>query len=294
MVVAALVLGGCSVGAPVAGGPTPGIVRVVAAENFWGSIAAQLGGAHAEVTSIVTNPDADPHSYEPTARDGRDLAIAQMVVANGVGYDPWVTQLLGADPGQRTVLTVGTLLGLPDGSNPHRWYDPGDVQRVAAAITADYSRIDPADRAYFDAARIRFDTVSLAAYHRIVTLIHQAYAGTPVGASESIFSLLAPALGLDVVTPPTFLRAVSEGTDVTAADKATIDAQIRHRAIKIYVYNSQNATPDVQAQLEECRRANIPTATITETLVPASASYQDWQVAQLQGILGALQRAGAR
>ena len=115
-----------------------------------------------------------------------------------------------------------------------------------------------------------------------------------MGASESIFSLLAPPLGLDLITPYRFLRAVSEGGEVAAADRTTIDAQIREHRIAVYVYNSQNTTPDVQTQLEECRSAGIPTATITETMVPASATYEQWQTAELQGILAALRRGTGR
>ena len=113
----------------------------------------------------------------------------------------------------------------------------------------------------------------------------------PVGASESMFALMAPALGLDLLTPPSFLTAISEGTDPTAADKAAVDQQIRYRQIKVYVYNSQNATPDIQRQIEEARSAGIPVATITETLVPAGASFQAWQVGELRGLAAALAQA---
>ena len=131
--------------------PRPRVVRVVAAENFWGSIAGQLGGVHAHVVSLITNPNTDPHSYEPTAADARVLAGSQMVVENGIGYDPWVDKLLSADGGHIVTLDVGTRLGLADGSNPHRWYDPGDVREVIGQMTADLQRLDPRDRAYFAA-----------------------------------------------------------------------------------------------------------------------------------------------
>ena len=292
---ASLLAGGCVMGgAAVTAPPGAGrVIRVVAAENFWGSIASQLGGLHVQVTSIVTNPNADPHSYDPTTADARSIAAAQMIVVNGLGYDSWVTRLLAADSGKRTVLTVGRLLHLPDGSNPHRWYDPADVQAVVGAIVSDYSKLDPTDSSYFQGQRTQFESNGLSRYHSLIAEIRARFAGTPVGASESIFSMLAPALGLDLVTPPSFLRAVSEGADVSAADKAAIDSQIRHHRIAIYVYNSQNTTPDVQDQLQECRAVGIPTAVTTETLVPASASYQDWQARQLDGILGALERGAA-
>jgi zinc/manganese transport system substrate-binding protein len=267
------------------------VVEVVAAENFWGSIASQIGGVHAQVTSIITNPNTDPHAYEPTPADGRTMAGANLVVENGVGYDPWAPRLLAADPGARTVLDVGNLLGLKEGDNPHRWYNPADVKRVVSTLVADFEKLDPADSDYFAAQGTAFDTVALAPFDALIASIRADYAGTPVGASESIFSMLAPSLGLDLITPSSFLRAISEGSDVTAGDKTTIDDQIQGHLIRIYVYNSQNATPDIQAQLAGCRAAGIPTATITETLDPATATYQAWQTAQLQGIQAALAKA---
>ncbi|HUE59534.1 MAG TPA: zinc ABC transporter substrate-binding protein [Acidimicrobiales bacterium] len=271
-----------------------GAIQVVAAENFWGSIAEQLGGNRVQVTSIITDPNADPHSYEPTPADARTIASAKMVIDNGIGYDPWTAKLLAADTGSRTVLNVGDVLGLKEGDNPHRWYNPADVDSVVTTITADYSKLDPADSAYFQRQRATFEGSTLNEYHNLISEIRTRYAGTPVGASESIFSMMAPALGVNLVTPYSFLRAISEGTDVSAADKITIDNQIKTHQIKVYVYNSQNTTPDIQAQLDECRAAGIPTTTITETLVPASSTFEAWQTRELQGILNVLHTATGR
>ena len=285
----------CSATAGGAASPTGGtrVVQVAAAENFWGSIAAQIGGRHAHVVSIITSPTADPHIYEPTAADARTLTQAQVVIENGIGYDPWVARQLATNSGQ-AVLDVGKVVGVPAGGNPHRWYNPADVQAVVGALVADLSRVDPTDRAYFKAQQARFDHIALGPYHALISAIHSKYAGTPAGASESIFAMLAPALGLKLITPSSFLKAISEGTDVTAADKLTIDRQIRDHLIKIYVYNSQNVTHDVQIQLAEVRAEHIPTATITETLVPPTSTYQAWQVRQLQGIEAALAKATGR
>jgi zinc/manganese transport system substrate-binding protein len=269
------------------------VIQVVAAENFWGSIASQIGGTHAQVDSIITNPNTDPHSYEPTSIDARALARAQLVVENGIGYDPWVPKLLAADRNHPKVLDVGRLLGVPRGGNPHRWYNPADVQSVIRQLVTDFQTIDPADGAYFVERRTSFDTVALRQYDDTVASIRAKYSGTPVGASESVFAMLAPALGLDLITPASFLKAISEGTDVSAADKETIDHQIKAHAIQIFVYNSQNVTPDVQAQLKEVQAEHIPYATITETLAPAGTTYQDWQTQQLLGIQTALAAARA-
>lgn len=287
---------GCATSPPASsGGPDGGKVTVVAAENFWGNIAAQLGGEHVSVSSVISNPDADPHDYEPTPADGRAVASARYVIANGVGYDPWAAKLVAANPApSRTVLTVGDLIGVPEGDNPHRWYSPADVHRVVERITADYQKIDPADAAYFAQRKQVFQTQSLARYDQLVSDIRARYGGTPIGASESVVTPLAEGLGLTVRTPESFLDAISEGADPTAADKSTVDEQIRDKQIKVYIYNSQNATPDVKAQVDAATAAGIPVATVTETLVPETAMFQDWQVAQLQRIEQALARATGR
>jgi zinc/manganese transport system substrate-binding protein len=267
-------------------------VNVVAAENFWGSLAEQLGGAHVKVTSIIDNPDADPHDYEPTAADARAVASARLVIMNGVGYDAWADKLVAANPAaDRIVLNVGDLVGVKVGGNPHRWYSATDVRKVIDQISADYKRLDGADAAFFDRQHDTVVNTNLKDYFRLIDQIRTTYAGTPVGASESIFTPLAEATGLKLLTPESFLDAISEGGDPTAADKATVDDQIAHKRIKVYVYNSQNATPDVRAEVNAAKAAGIPVTTVTETLTPAGASFQDWQVAQLTALKRALAQA---
>lgn len=269
-------------------GSSNAAIKAVAAENSWGSIASQLGGDKVSVTSIITSPDADPHDYEPRSQDGRAVASAGYVVFNGVGYDPWAPKLIGASGrADQTVLEVGKLVGVPKDGNPHRWYSPPDVQKVIDQISADYKRLDAADAAYFDQQKAAFESVGLKRYNDLIAEIRQKYSGTPVGASESIFAPLADTLGLRLLTPDSFLNAISEGVDPTAQDKATIDAQIRSKAIKIYVYNSQNSTPDVKAQVDLAKKQGIPVTSITET-PPAKTSFQDWQGGQLSDLLDTL------
>ncbi|WP_190127766.1 metal ABC transporter solute-binding protein, Zn/Mn family [Streptomyces mashuensis] len=270
-------------------------IEVVAAENFWGSIAAQLGGDHVHVTSIIRNPDTDPHDYEPKAADARAVAGARYAIVNGIGYDAWADKLLAANPASgRAELKVGDLVGVKEGGNPHRWYSPDDVHKVIEKITDDYKKADPADAAYFDRRRTAYETKDLAPYTKLISEMKSKYAGTPIGASESIVTPLAEGLGLKTLTPGTFLDAMSEGTDPTAKDKATIDDQIKNKQIKIYVYNSQNSTPDVQAQVKEAKEAGIPVATVTETPTPGNITFQQWQTTQLQGIAEALAKATGR
>lgn len=296
-VAAALLLAGCG-GATLpagAGLSANGKLRVVAAENFWGSIAAQLGGAKVSVKSIIVNPATDPHSYQPTASDAIALAGSQLAIVNGIGYDAWASQLLDANlSSARTVLNAGKLLGLKAGDNPHQWYSPTSVQRIIAQIVHDYERLDPKQTPYFEQQRRTFETRDLAQYNRLLRQIRARYANVPVGYSESVFQPLGQALGLKLLTPASFARAISEGAQVSAADAAAVDAQAQRRQIKVWVYNSQNVTPDVQRVNDLARTAQIPITTITETLAPASASYQQWQVAQLMNLEQALHRATGR
>ena len=288
--VAVLALTGC--------GSTPSAGRrldVVAAENFWGSIAAQLGGDRAEVKSIVTNPDTDPHSYDPTASDARAMAGSQVAIVNGIGYDGWASHLLAANPdSSRVVLTVGDVLGLKDGDNPHQWYSPPVVRRIAAAISAAYTKADPSDAAYFAARKRRFEKVSLTRYDALLSEIRRSYAGTPVGYSESIFQPLGSYLGLKLLTPYSFAKAVAEGSDVSAGDIRTVESQLRNRLVKVWVFNSQNVTPQIDQLNAIARAERIPIATVTETLSPANLDFEQWQVAELEQLRAALARATGR
>jgi zinc/manganese transport system substrate-binding protein len=296
LVCCAVVLTACGGGsAGPAGGSSSGKLQVVAAENFWGSVASQLGGSKVGVQSIIVNPNTDPHSYEPTASDGVALAKSQMAIVNGVGYDAWASKLIAANPSSsRKVLDVGDLLGLVEGDNPHQWYSPSSVRRVINQIVSDYKQLAPKDSAYFDRQRAMFESQGLADYNKTIATIRARYAGVPVGYSESIFQPLGEALGLKLMTPYSFAKAIAEGTDVSAADKQTVDAQAQDRQIKVWVYNSQNATPDVQRVNQLARAAHIPITTITETLSPASYTFEQWQVAELQNLQRALHQATGR
>jgi zinc/manganese transport system substrate-binding protein len=281
-------LPGCAVSAPSRTGP----LLACASINAWGSVLAELGGSRVRTISIVHNPATDPHDYEPTPADAKLIAVAAVFVENGAGYDSWAAKAVRADPEpNRQLIDVARLTGTPRDGNPHRWYSPTDVATVADAITAALARADPADADYFDQRRRQFDQVGLADYHRLIGTIRARYAGTPVGASESIFSPLADALGLRLITPPAFLRSISQGTDPSTADKATIDAQLDDRRIRLYVLNSQNSTPDVAEQVRAARRAGIPVVDITESPSPAGISFQAWQVRQLQSLQAALAQA---
>ncbi len=291
---ASVLLTGCATSPAAQRAADSSGIEVAASTNVWASILSQLGGSHVRASSIISSPQTDPHAYEPTPADARTIARSRVFVENGIGYDPWAAKTLAASPDEdRTVIDVGQLVGVGEGGNPHRWYSPSDVATVVTAISAALKVADPADAGYFDQRREQFQNVELATYHQLIDDIKARYAGVRVGASESIVAPLAEALGLDLITPVGFLQAVSEGSEPSAADKATSDAQLRRRAVAVYLYNSQNATPDVAAQLVTARRAGVPVVPVTETINPPQATFQQWQVAQLRTLRTALEQSTA-
>jgi len=288
MVALAVVLAACGVSTSHVDFGT-GKIQVVAAENFWGSIASQVGGSHVQVTSIIVNPDTDPHAYEPTPSDARLIAQAQYVIVNGAGYDAWAPKLLDANPASgRTVLTVGDLFGKKEGDNPHMWYSPSYVDQVVDRMGSDLAKIDSADASAITQQAAQYKSTGLKDYHDMVSAIKAKYSGTRVGATESIAAYLADGTGLNLVTPSSYLKAISEGTDPSAGDKAEVQNEIASRSIKVFIFNSQNSTPDIQGLVDKATAQGIPVVKITETLAPATATFQDWQTAQLKDLLHAL------
>ncbi|HEX3723816.1 MAG TPA: zinc ABC transporter substrate-binding protein, partial [Nitrolancea sp.] len=171
------------------------------------------------------------------------------------------------------------------------WYNLDFVNAVIARITHDLSGLAPADAAFFTQQQSHFTTSGLKAYHDVLAAIKQTYLETPIGSTESIFVYMATALGINLTTPTGFMDAISEGNDVTAADKATFDQQVTQKQIKVLVYNTQNATPDTESVKAKATEAGIPAVGITETLDPATDTFEAWQVRQLIDLQHALARA---
>lgn len=269
-------------------GAQPSLIQVVAGENFWGSIASQLGGNRVHVLSVVTDPNADPHEYESSAATARAFADARYVVLNGAGYDAWAQRLVAASSGEhRRVMVVADLLGKPPGSNPHFWYNPQFVERVADRITADYVAIDPASADYYRARRVALER-SLGPYHALIAKIRNHFHDRPVGSTESIFVYLADALGLKLLSPAPFMEAVANDTDPAVSSVIAFEGQIDQHRIRLLVYNSQTVTAVTTRMKQLAVAHHVPVVAISETIQPPSASFQDWQTKQLVRIAAAL------
>lgn len=279
----------CATGGPASVRPKAPKILVVASIDSWGSVLSQLGGDRVQEVSIVSTPAVDARHYRPSRSEAADIAGSRVLVVNGIGYDSWVTAEAPPSAG-RTVVDVGRVLSIGDGGNPNQAYSRAAVHRVVDAITAALQAADPADGTYFADRRTRFETVALQPLDTLEAAIRQTYAGASVGASSTAAEPLAESLGLDLVTPRSFLNTVAVGGPLSPEDLTTIDAQIRNRQIRVYLDDVQHSTPVVAAQVRVAEKAGVPVVTITETLSPKDATFQAWQLQQLTALRTALQQ----
>jgi zinc/manganese transport system substrate-binding protein len=272
---------------PASSVPT-GVLHVVAAENFWGSLVSQIGGSRVQVLNVVSDPNADPHEYESNATDARAVATANYIIENGAGYDSWMDKLVGAgsEP-NRKVLNVAILLGKKEGDNPHFWYSPAYVNLAIAKMEQDLIALDPANDSYYE-AQYEMLQASLVQYQNRITTMSQQFGGTKVAATEDIFTYLADAAGLDLVSPPAFIQAVAEGNDPPASSIVEFENQLKGGGVQMLVYNEQTVTPLTENMKKLAADQGIPVVGVTETIQPPDVSFEDWMNAELIGLQNAL------
>lgn len=260
-------------------------VNVVAAENFYGDVAKQLGGPAVSVTSIISDPNADPHEYESSSADAKAIAAAKLVVENGAGYDDFMDKLLSASPSQtRTVLNAADLLGKKAGDNPHIWYDVAGMQQLADRITQSLQQIDPANSADFTTRSTRFKA-SLTPLLNRISAVKTQYAATHITQTEPVFGYMNDALGLQV-DDGDFQHAIEAGNDPSPQSVAQIEQELTNHTVKALLYNSQTTSP-VTTQVKTLAGQNgIPIVGISET-EPPKMTYQSWMLSEVD----ALQRA---
>jgi zinc/manganese transport system substrate-binding protein len=261
-------------------------ISIVAGENFYGDVAQQIGGANVAVTSILTNPDQDPHLFEASASTARDLAGAKLVIYNGADYDPWMAKLLGASkaPG-RQIIEVATLVHKKPGDNPHLWYLPATMPALAAALAAELSAEDPAHKADYD-QRLQVFVASLKPLDGKVAAMHQKFAGTPVTATEPVFGYMAEAIGLTVRNHK-FQLAVMNNTEPSASDIRAFESDLKTHKVKALLYNSQTQEALTQRMQKLAQASKVPVVGVSET-EPPGKSYQDWMTEQLDALDKAL------
>lgn len=261
-------------------------IAVVAAENFYGDVARQIGGEQVAVSSILSNPDQDPHLFETTPAIVRQIAAAQVVVYNGAGYDPWMEKLLKVTPRPgRVVIVAADLVHKKAGDNPHLWYDPPTMPAVAGALAAAFSAADPAHKDDY-ATRLETFLASLAPLRQKIAAIRKSYVGVPVAATEPVFDYMAAALDLKMRNLR-FQLAIMNDTEPSARDFGEFEHELKTHAVRALFYNKQATDNLVQHLVDLARASHIPVVGVTET-APPGLSYQNWMLSELDATEQAL------
>ena len=272
---------------PIGASPT---IAVLGTENFYADLLAQIGGSRVKASSLLSDPNVDPHEYEVSPAAAKLVADSKLVIVNGIGYDGWMDKLISASPrADRVVINVQDLLGVKDDVNVHVWYAPGTMPKVADAATAALSQLDPQNASYFAAQKQKY----LASYGRItdkIAALKGKYAGTPIAFTENVAGYLTDAIGLTVLTPPGFMEAIESGTDPAPADVAEERGLITGKKVKVLVYNSQVTSP-ITKQIHDLAEQNgVPIVGVAETIPPQYQTFQEWQLGQLSDLEKALAR----
>ena len=272
----------------IAGAATGSQVSVVAGENVWGNVAAQIGGTRVRVTSLISNPNADPHLFQSDAADAAAVAHARIVIENGAGYDDFLRQLLSASGAHPAVIDVQQVFKATGADvNPHFWYDVARVPLVAQAIERALIAADPAGTSAYEAGLRRFDA-SLGPTLAVIAQIRGRYAGQPVAYTERVPGYLLADAGLASVTPPGFAAAIENGNEPSAADTQAMQSLITGHTLRLLLYNTQATSAVTQHVRALAQQAGVPVVGVTETLPSSDPTYQVWQLRQAREILHAL------
>ena len=272
--------------APALGRAAP--ITLVAAENFYGDVAQQIGGPAVRVTSILSNPDQDPHLFEASPSVARSLAAARIVVYSGIDYDPWMERLLGASrSSHRRAIAVAPLAARKTGDNPHVWYDTETMLAYAAVLTEALAAEDPANAAGFRQRLAQFQA-SMQPIQARIGALRDRLAGTPVTATEPIFGYMFDALGMRSRNQ-SFQLAVMNNTEPSASDVAAFEDDLKTHQVKLLVYNSQATDPTAARMEKIAKAAGVPVLGATET-EPPGTSYQAWMTGALDAVDRALPR----
>jgi zinc/manganese transport system substrate-binding protein len=281
----ALILFAAHQGSVMAASPVSDVITAVGVENEYADVIAQIGGKYVQVSAIETDPNTDPHSFEVNPKVAAQIASADLIVKNGIGYDAWADKIIAAAPnGKRKVIDAQHLLGLPDSTrNPHLWYDPKTMPAVAKAVAADLSALQPAQAAYFEANVNKFDA-SLKPWLAAIATFKAHDAKTPVAVTEPVADYMLEAVGTDIATPFSLQAAIMNGTDPSPQDVTKQNSLFADHKVRVFVYNQQVTDALTQSFLNLAKKNGIPVVGVYETMPTPGFTYQSWMLAEVSAL----------
>ncbi len=281
------VLVGC--GTSSGGVTKPGVINAVGAENEYADVLAQIGGAYVHVSSILNDPNTDPHTFEASPSVAEKVSQAEVIVQNGVGYDAFMNKIESASPNsRRKVIVAQRVLGLPDSTpNPHLWYSPQTMPAVAKAMASELSALEPNHAAYFS-ARLRSFDASLQPWIRAIAAFKTAYPGTTVATTEPVADYLLQAMGMTNLTPFVFQADVMNGVDPAPEDITLENGLLTKRRVHVFCYNQQVVDSLTTSIRQNAQAAGVPVVGVYETMPSPGYDYQTWMLAEVAAIRAAV------
>jgi zinc/manganese transport system substrate-binding protein len=278
----AVIVTACGASTSTSGG---GVINAIGAENEYADVLSQIGGQYVHVSSILNNPNTDPHTYETSPSVAREVAAAELVVQNGVGYDDFMTKIESSSPSSsRKQIVVQDVLGLPDDTpNPHLWYDPNTMPKVAAAMASALSSLQPSHASYFQANLTTFNN-SLDPWLKAIADFKAAHGGTPAATTEPVADYLLTAMGIDNLTPFAFQADIMNGVDPAPQDVSLENGFFANHKVKVFCYNQQVTSSLTASIRANAVKAGVPIVGVYETMPTPGYHYQTWMLAEVQAI----------
>lgn len=262
-------------------------VDIVVTVGQWTDLVTTVAGACGHVTTIVGGSAADPHEFEPATSDAARFTDADLVVANGLGYDDWAEHVLDTMSPAPPVVDAGEVVGLHEGDNPHIWYGPRFLDQVADAVTAELRALSPGAADYLDARRAEW-TARVEPIHAAVAAMRAGAAGRPFAATEPVFDHMADALGLVDRTPAGYAAATANEADPSPGDVYALGEELSTHAVDVLVFNSQTESTLADSARSRAVSSSVPVVEVTETVPAGVDGFVAWQVGQLDSLAGAL------
>ncbi len=278
-----LMVAGC--GSSSRGGGRSGVISAIGAENEYANVLGQIGGRYVDVSSILNNPNTDPHTFESSPGVAQQVSAAELIVQNGVGYDTFMNRIESASPNsKRKLIVVQNVLGLPsDTPNPHLWYAPRTMPAVAKVMAGDLSALAPSHTAYFQANLAKFIS-SLAPLHAAIAAFKAKYAGTPAASTEPVADYLLQAMGIDNLTPFAFQADIMNGVDPSPEDITLEEGFFTNHRVKVLCYNQQVVDSLTTSIRDSALHAGVPVVGVYETMPTPGYDFQSWMLAEVNAI----------
>jgi zinc/manganese transport system substrate-binding protein len=261
------------------------VINAIGVENEYANVLSQIGGRYVHVSSILNNPNTDPHTFEASPSVAAEVSGARLIVQNGVGYDSWINKMESASPNpQRKVIIVQNLLGLPSNTpNPHLWYSPRTMPAAAKAMASALSALQPAHAAFFHANLEAFDR-SLTPWLNAIAQFKAKYPGTTAATTEPVADYLLTAMGITNRTPFVFQADIMNGVDPSPQDIALEDGFFTQHKVSLFAYNQQVVDALTTSIRETALKAGVPVVGVYETMPTPGYDYQSWMLAEVKAL----------